>query len=62
MKEMKNNGRKEFVWRCVTRIEQGPEVCKNRTEEAQPIREEEKQKARILQEHIDQEKRKQESF
>lgn len=24
-------GRKEFVWRCVTRIEQGPEVCKNRT-------------------------------
>lgn len=25
------HGRKEFVWRCVTRIEQGPEVCKNRT-------------------------------
>jgi DNA invertase Pin-like site-specific DNA recombinase len=24
-------GRKEFVWRCVTRIEQGPETCKNRT-------------------------------
>lgn len=24
-------GRKEFVWRCVTRIEQGPEKCKNRT-------------------------------
>ena len=24
-------GRKEFVWRCVTRIEQGPEVCRNRT-------------------------------
>ena len=24
-------GRKEFVWRCVTRIEQGPEVCSNRT-------------------------------
>ena len=31
MKGIKNNGRKEFVWRCVTRIEQGPEVCKNRT-------------------------------
>lgn len=27
----KIHGRKEFVWRCVTRIEQGPEVCKNRT-------------------------------
>ncbi len=25
------HGRKEIVWRCVTRIEQGPEVCKNRT-------------------------------
>ena len=25
------HGRKEFVWRCVTRIEQGPKVCKNRT-------------------------------
>jgi hypothetical protein len=25
------HGRKEFVWRCVTRIEQGPETCKNRT-------------------------------
>jgi len=25
------HGRKEFVWRCVTRIEQGPEVCENRT-------------------------------
>ena len=25
------HGRKEFVWRCVTRIEQGPEVCKNQT-------------------------------
>ena len=25
------HGRKEFVWRCVTRIEQGPEVCRNRT-------------------------------
>jgi DNA invertase Pin-like site-specific DNA recombinase len=25
------HGRKEFVWRCVTRIEQGPEKCKNRT-------------------------------
>lgn len=25
------HGRKEFVWGCVTRIEQGPEVCKNRT-------------------------------
>ena len=25
------HGRKEFVWRCVTRIEQGPEVSKNRT-------------------------------
>ena len=25
------HGRKEFVWRCVNRIEQGPEVCKNRT-------------------------------
>jgi len=25
------HGRKEFVWRCVTRIEQGPEVCKSRT-------------------------------
>lgn len=25
------HGRKEFVWRSVTRIEQGPEVCKNRT-------------------------------
>lgn len=25
------HGRKEFVWRCVTRIEQGPEICKNRT-------------------------------
>jgi len=25
------HGKKEFVWRCVTRIEQGPEVCKNRT-------------------------------
>ena len=25
------HGRKEFVWRCVTRIKQGPEVCKNRT-------------------------------
>ncbi|WP_441754416.1 recombinase zinc beta ribbon domain-containing protein [Fundicoccus sp. Sow4_H7] len=25
------HGRKEFVWRCVTRFEQGPEVCKNRT-------------------------------
>lgn len=25
------HGRKEFVWRCVTRIEQGPDVCKNRT-------------------------------
>ena len=25
------HGRKEFVWRCVTRIEQDPEVCKNRT-------------------------------
>ncbi|EKA7724903.1 recombinase family protein [Listeria innocua] len=25
------HGRKEFVWRCVTRIEQGPEMCKNRT-------------------------------
>lgn len=25
------HGRKEFVWRYVTRIEQGPEVCKNRT-------------------------------
>ncbi|WP_457566846.1 recombinase family protein [Enterococcus gallinarum] len=25
------HGRKEFVWRCVTRIEQGPGVCKNRT-------------------------------
>ena len=24
-------GRKEFVWRCVTRIEQGPKVCENRT-------------------------------
>jgi regulator of replication initiation timing len=24
-------GRKEFVWRCITRIEQGPETCKNRT-------------------------------
>ncbi|WP_027107877.1 recombinase family protein [Lacticigenium naphthae] len=24
-------GRKEFVWRCVTRIEQGPKVCRNRT-------------------------------
>ena len=24
-------GRKEFVWRCVSRIEQGPETCKNRT-------------------------------
>lgn len=24
-------GRKELVWRCVTRIEQGPETCKNRT-------------------------------
>ncbi|WP_438943008.1 recombinase family protein [Ruoffia tabacinasalis] len=24
------HGRKEFVWRCVTRIEQGPEVCKKR--------------------------------
>jgi hypothetical protein len=24
-------GRKEFVWRCVTRIDQGPETCKNRT-------------------------------
>lgn len=24
-------GRKEFVWRCVTRIEHGPETCKNRT-------------------------------
>ena len=25
------HGRKEIVWRCVTRIEQGPEVCKSRT-------------------------------
>jgi len=25
------HGRKEFVWRCVTRIDQGPKVCKNRT-------------------------------
>lgn len=25
------HGRKEFVWRCVTRIEQGPKVCENRT-------------------------------
>ena len=25
------HGRKEFVWRCVTRIEQGPGVCKNRS-------------------------------
>lgn len=25
------HGRKEFVWRCITRIEQGPEVCRNRT-------------------------------
>lgn len=25
------HGRKEFVWRCVTRIEQGPQTCKNRT-------------------------------
>jgi hypothetical protein len=24
-------GRKEFVWRCVTRVEQGPDICKNRT-------------------------------
>lgn len=24
-------GRKKFVWRCVTRIEQGPQVCENRT-------------------------------
>jgi DNA invertase Pin-like site-specific DNA recombinase len=24
-------GRKEFVWRCVTRIDQGTDVCKNRT-------------------------------
>ncbi|HOW22838.1 MAG TPA: recombinase family protein [Sedimentibacter sp.] len=25
------HGRKEIVWRCVTRIEQGPEICKSRT-------------------------------
>jgi DNA invertase Pin-like site-specific DNA recombinase len=25
------HGRKEFVWRCVTRIEEGPKACKNRT-------------------------------
>lgn len=25
------HGRKEIVWRCVTRIEQGPKVCKSRT-------------------------------
>nr|WP_206762670.1 recombinase family protein [Mobilitalea sibirica] len=25
------HSRKEIVWRCVTRIEQGPEVCKSRT-------------------------------
>lgn len=25
------HGRKESVWRCVTRIEQGPKVCKSRT-------------------------------
>lgn len=25
------HGRKEFVWRCVTRVEQGHEGCKNRT-------------------------------
>lgn len=25
------HGRKEFVWRCVTKIEQGSEICKNRT-------------------------------